>query len=55
METLVKAGAKVNLRRMKDGWTPLFLATIFGHNYKAKYFLKIQKFKVLQEFCELGI
>merc|ERR1712128_213931 len=37
METLVKAGADVNRRRMKDGWTPLFLASIFGYSYKAKY------------------
>jgi len=37
METLVKAGANVNSRRMKDGWTPLFLASIFGLSYKAKY------------------
>jgi ankyrin repeat protein len=39
METLVKAGADVNCRRMKDGWTPLFLATIFGYSYKAQYLL----------------
>jgi ankyrin repeat protein len=37
METLVKAGADLNTRRMKDGWTPLFLACIFGYTYKAKY------------------
>ena len=37
METLVKAGADVNTRRMKDGWTPLFIACIFGHTYKANY------------------
>ena len=37
METLVKAGADVNSRRMKDGWTPLYLACIFGYTYKAKY------------------
>eukprot|EP00092_Neocalanus_flemingeri_P005380 GFUD01005797.1.p1 GENE.GFUD01005797.1~~GFUD01005797.1.p1 ORF type:complete len:1109 (+),score=391.68 GFUD01005797.1:341-3667(+) len=37
METLVKAGADVNCRRMKDGWTPLFLASIFGYSYKAQY------------------
>ena len=37
METLVKSGADVNSRRMKDGWTPLYLACIFGYTYKAKY------------------
>ena len=37
METLVKAGVDVNRRRIKDGWTPLFLASIFGYSYKAKY------------------
>ena len=39
METLVKAGADVNCRRMKDGWTPLFLASIFGYSYKAQYLI----------------
>ena len=34
MESLVRAGAQLNPRRMKDGWTPLFLATIFGHRHK---------------------
>ena len=39
MESLVKAGADVNTRRMKDGWTPLFLAGIFGLSYKVQYLL----------------
>lgn len=39
METLVKFGADVNSRRMNDGWTPLFLATIFGYSYKAQYLI----------------
>lgn len=38
-ETLVKVGADVNSRRMKDGWTPLFLAAIFGYSYKAQYLI----------------
>ena len=33
----MKAGVDVNRRRIKDGWTPLFLASIFGYSYKAKY------------------
>ena len=37
METLVKAGAKVNNRRMKDGWTPVYIAAIFGYSYKVQY------------------
>ena len=39
MESLVKAGANVNARRMKDGWTPVFLAGIFGLVYKVQYLL----------------
>ena len=41
MESLVKAGADVNARRMKDGWTPVFLAGIFGLSYKAEFFTLI--------------
>merc|ERR1712107_448446 len=33
----VKAGADVNRRRMKDGWTPIFIAAIFGHEHKVQY------------------
>ena len=39
MESLVKAGANVNARRMKDGWTPVFLAGIFGLVYKVQQLL----------------
>ena len=39
MESLVKAGADVNARRMKDGWTPVFLAGIFGLAYKVQHLL----------------
>ena len=39
MESLVKAGADVNARRMKDGWTPVFLAGIFGLSYKVQHLL----------------
>ena len=39
MESLVKAGANVNARRMKDGWTPVFLAGIFGLTYKVQHLL----------------
>ena len=39
MESLLKAGADVNARRMKDGWTPVFLAGIFGLVYKVQYLL----------------
>ena len=35
----MKARANVNARRMKDGWTPLFLAGIFGLSYKVQYLL----------------
>ena len=28
---LVKAGATVDARRMRDGWTPVFLAAVLGH------------------------
>ena len=27
-------------RRMKDGWTPLFLATIFGHDAKVHHLVE---------------
>ena len=37
METLVQAGADVNRRRMKDGWTPIFIAAVFGHEHKVQY------------------
>ena len=37
MEALVAAGAEVNTRRMKDGWTPLFLASIFGFSDKVQH------------------
>jgi len=37
MEALVTAGAEINTRRMKDGWTPLFLAAIFGHDTKVQH------------------
>ena len=37
METLVKAGANINKRRMKDGWTPIYVAAIFGYSYKVQY------------------
>merc|ERR1712142_826220 len=39
METLIKAGAFVNSQRMKDGWTPLYLAVIFGYVYKVQYLI----------------
>ena len=32
-----RAGAEVNPRRLKDGWTPLFLATVFGHTAQVKF------------------
>ena len=28
---LLKAGATVDARRMRDGWTPVFLAAVLGH------------------------
>ena len=28
---LVRAGATVDARRMRDGWTPVFLAAVLGH------------------------
>ena len=31
-----RVGAEVNPRRLKDGWTPLFLATVFGHTAQVK-------------------
>ena len=34
--TISRAGAEVNPRRLKDGWTPLFLATVFGHTAQVK-------------------
>ena len=34
--TSSRAGAEVNPRRLKDGWTPLFLATVFGHTAQVK-------------------
>ena len=49
MESLVRAGAQLNPRRMKDGWTPLFLATIFGHRHKVR---PPQAHQILLEMCE---
>ena len=39
METLIKAGADINPQRMKDGWTPLYIAAIFGYVYKVQYLI----------------
>ena len=33
----VQAGAKINERRLRDGWTPLFLAAIFGNVKVVRY------------------
>ena len=40
VESLLRAGADVNQRRMKDGWSPLFLAGIFGFTRKVESLLE---------------
>ena len=39
LKRFFQAGAVVNSQRMKDGWTPLYLAVIFGYVYKVQYLI----------------